>query len=217
MADNVVDFDNYLRALDKSVAEDKEREHDKAVYRKGYRKGVNKGFTEGIKRGFIAGAIATILLSGTLVLGVNGIKGYINDIGANNESVEYGYSAVISGTRPATNPGAYWYDYRDIALEYDAEKMDFDSFVYGAFNKIGWNKESTLECMDKLFYQLNLYGYTDYQSFVTYCESKGACETVDGKLVVDTSKYKDLVRDYIQNLNSAEKEQEKIEGFRQGK
>lgn len=217
MVGNVVDFEEYLKAQEESIANEDKKENEQRIYRKGYRKGINKGYAEGIKRGFVAGAIATILLSGTLVLGFNGVKGYVNDIIAQNESVEYGYSAVREGTRPATNPGAYWYDYRDIALEYDADKMDFDSFVYGAFNRIGWNEESTLECMDKLFYQLNLYGYTDYQSFVTYCESKGACKIVDGKLVVDTSKYKNLVRDYIQTLNSAEKQQEQVEVFRQGK
>lgn len=217
MANDSSDFEKYLKAKEESVLEEEKKEHDKKIYRNGYRKGFNKGFNGGMKRGFITGAIATIVLCGTLVLGFNGVKNYVGDITAKNDSVNYGYSAVIEATKPASNPGTYWYDYRDMALEYDAETMDFDSFVYGAFNKIGWNKESTLECMDKLFYNLNLYGYTDYPTFVSYCESKGACKEVDGKVVVDTDKYKDIIRNYIQILNDFDENKEVVEGFRQGK
>ena len=217
MADNAIDFEEYLKAREASVAKEQQEENNRRIYRRGYKKGLNRGFTEGIKRGFIAGAIAAVLVSGTLVLGYNGIKDSVTTALATNVSVDYGEDAVSVGTHPASDPGKYWYDYREIALEYDAKSMDFDSFVYGAFRRIGWNESSALECMDHLFSQLHSCGYTDYSSFASYCASKGACREVDGRLVVDTDKYRDLVREYIQSLNSVEKQQEDVNGFRQGK
>ncbi len=217
MAGNTVSMEDYLKAREASIAEEQQKENNQKIYRKGYRKGFNKGHFEGLKKGFIAGAIATILLSGTLVLGYNGVKGFVEDINTSNVSVEYGYNAVRSGTRPAQEPGAYWYDYYDIASEYDSENMDFDSFVYGAFNKIGWNKSSTLNCMNHLFSDLHQLGYTEYSSFDSYCSAKGACKVVDGKLVVDTDKYKEIIIDYIQTLNELEEKQQEVESFKQGK
>lgn len=217
MSNALIDDKTYNRAKSFSTQEEIPSEEKKKIYRNGHRKGFQKGLVDGFKKGIIVGAILTILATGTLVLTTNGIVNFIGKNTATNVSVDYGYEAVISNTHRASKPGDYWYDYHDIAMEFDAETMDFDSFVYGAYRKIGWNEDSTIMCMNRLFYELNLYGYTDYGSFVSYCESKGACKEVDGRLVVDTSKYKDVVTSYLRALSDSVDTQAELEEFRHGK
>ena len=207
----------YLVARDISVVDEKQKEREDAVFRKGYIKGVNDGHCVGLRKGFITGAMITILGVGTLVAGFTGVKGYVETKTATNPSVTAGYTAVISGTHRASDPQYYWYDYSGIALNFDEKEMDFDSFVYGVFKKVGWNKESTLECMDKLFHQLNLNGYTDSNSFFSYCKEKGLCKEVDGKLVVDTDKYMDAIQKYLLIYNELTENEDKVEQFKQSK
>ena len=215
--EKVVSFEEYLKAKEESIMQEERLDDERRIYRRGYRKGVSKGREEGNKKGFIAGAVLTILMCGMIAFGGHALGNAYGNLTATNKSVDYGYSAVAAGTHRASDPQYYWYDYGDIALEFDANNMDFDSFVYGTFKNIGWNEESTLECMDRLFYQFNLYGFTNYDSFVSYCESKGVCEEKDGKVVINVDKYRDAVKNYIQVLNEAEKDEEIVEGFRQGK
>lgn len=206
------DLEVYKRAKSKSVNSDgREAELRKIAYKKGYEKGTNKGLKTGIKSGIVIGAVATILVSTGISMVSNAFNNnYVND------SYNYGYKAVISETHRTNDNEHYWYDYIDIASSFDAETMDFDSFVYGTYAKVGWSEESRIDCMNDLFYNFKRLGFTNYSSFVSYCDSKGFCKEKDGKLVVDTHAFEKAIEEYMSNLNEIEEKEKSCEGFRNG-
>lgn len=122
-----------------------------------------------------------------------------------NESYDAGYQAVNYETHRTNDKEGYWYDYGDIAARYN-EDYDFDSWVYGTYKNVGWNTQSKLECMDDLFRHLELRGVTEYDSFLEYCDAKGVCVEKNGKLVIDTGKFSKVIEEYMNDLNSGEKE-----------
>ena len=132
-----------------------------------------------------------------------------------NPSYRAGYEAVSVETHRTQDNQHYWYDYGDIAARYD-ESYDFDSWVYGAYNNVGWNTESKHDCMDEIFDRLEDRGITDYDSFLEYCEAKGVCVENDGKLTIDTREFRKLTEDYMRDLNEGTLTQteDKKSGFR---
>lgn len=215
MEENITDFDKYKRSMNSSTKPLSAEDEKRVIYRRGYKKGANKGYLMGLKRGLVAGALATLVAVGAIGLGGNAVKNAWENVTATNSSVEYGYDAVRDGTYPAQEPGTYWYNYSEIADAYN-EDIDFDSFIYGATKKIGWNEASTIKCMDELFRALNRDGITDHHSFVSYCKARGACKEVDGEIVVDMSKYRELAAEYINMLDEMQEQEEKVSGFRRG-
>lgn len=132
-----------------------------------------------------------------------------------NDSYNAGYQAVSYETHRTQDNQGYWYDYHDIAGRYD-EAYDFDSWVYGTYKNVGWNQQSKLDCMDEVFDALEDRGITEYDSFLEYCDAKGACKEKDGRLVVDTKEFREITEDYMRQLNegTVEKEDGKKSGFR---
>ena len=86
------------------------------------------------------------------------------------------------------------------------EKYDFDSWIYGTYKNVGWNQESKISCMDEVFDALEDRGITEYDSFLEYCDAKGVCVEKNGKLVIDTGKFSKVTEEYMNDLNSGEKE-----------
>lgn len=132
-----------------------------------------------------------------------------------NDSYKAGYQAVNVETHRTSDNDGFWYDYGDIAARYD-EKYDFDSWVYGTYKNVGWNKQSKLSCMDELFDYLEDRGITEYDSFLEYCDAKGVCVEKDGKLVISTGEFSKVTEDYMRQLNgnTVTNEEEKESGFR---
>ena len=132
-----------------------------------------------------------------------------------NDSYRAGYTAVSGETHRTSDNEGYWYDYDDIARNYD-EKYDFDSWVYGAYHNVGWNEHSRISCMDELFDRLEDRGITEFDSFLEYCEAKGVCIEKKGKLVIDTKEFSNIIEDYMRSINEQEVivEEEKKSGFR---
>jgi len=130
-----------------------------------------------------------------------------------NDSYKAGYQAVNMETHRTSDNEGYWYDYGDIASRYD-EKYDFDSWVYGTYKNVGWNKQSKLSCMDELFDYLEDRGITEHDSFLEYCDAKGVCVEKDGKLVIDTGEFSKLTEDYMRQLNGVSETKEEKSGFR---
>lgn len=218
-SNNELEF--YELARKKSVnrtreqAQQREREYEKSIYRKGRREGYTSGAKNGLKKGFITGAIVAIIACSGFTMGKDAL---VSRFGSDysNPSVTAGYQVVGAETHRTDDMQNYWYDYYDIARGFDAETMDFDSFVYGNYRRVGWNESSRLSCMDELFYQFHSLGLTDFNSFVAYCEDKGVCKEVDGKLEVNTKAYENAVRAYIASLNEIQDLEEDVESFRHG-
>lgn len=212
------DRDIYESARRKSVSESQEQlkiQYNKRDLRGARREGFNKGAAAGLKRGFVAGAMVAVLACGGFAMAKNAVvNNFMRD--TSNVSFDAGYHAVAEETHRTSDNQGYWYDYYDIARSFDAETMDFDAFVYGNYKQVGWNTESKLDCMDELFYQFNLCGITDCTSFLSYCEGKGVCKEVDGKMQVDTKAYEKAVREYLASLNEARELEENIDSFRHG-
>ena len=168
--------------------------------------------------GFIKSHVKELAVVTALVIAlsssVNFFKGEINKDYANPD-YEAGYKIVSVETHRTQDNQNYWYDYWDIAGGYDYS-YDFDSWVYGVYDNVGWNQESKIDCMNEVFDKLEANGVTEYSSFVEYCESKGLCKEKDGKLVVDAKAYREFVKDYMLKLNSGslEEVEDKKSGFR---
>lgn len=215
-SNNEVDIAAFKRAKKKSVnANSSEEQRRRRAYKKGFERGYETGasqsYKNGVKTGIIVGAIAAILVSGYIAVVSNSFSpDYVND------SYKYGVEAVTLETHRTNDYQNYWYDYSDIAESFDAETMDFDSFVYGAYTKVGWNEESRLACMDNLFAYFSRLGITNYLSFSSYCESKGFCKEKGGKLVVDTSAFEKAVEKYMTTLNELGAKENEVERFRNG-
>lgn len=213
--------DIYEAAKRKSVnvtreeAESRKLEYTKRDIRNARRSGYNNGLKVGVRRGFISAAIVAVLICGGFKLGGNVYESLTVDY--KNPSYEAGYTAVSAETHRTQDNQGYWYDYYDIASDFDAETMDFDSFVYGSYKNIGWNVDSRLSCMDELFSRFKSCGLTDCGSFLAYCNERGLCEEVDGKLQVNTSAYEKAIKEYIQSLKDSQELEANIESFRQGK
>ena len=94
--------------------------------------------------------------------------------------------------------------------------MDIDIYIHNMYENLGWNKESTLLCMDELLEDLYTGGYTPYSSFLDYCASKGFVKEKDGKMVVDQTAYLQGYRHYINNLEKLDEIQNEIDQFRNG-
>lgn len=125
-----------------------------------------------------------------------------------NDSYKSGYQAVSLETFRTNDNTGFWYDYSDIAERFDAETMDFDSYVYGTYSNVGWNQESRIDCMNSIFRYFKLLGVTDYSSFLQYCDSKGVCKEEDGKLVIDTTEFCSVMEEYMESLNNVNEFQE---------
>ncbi|MDE5888466.1 MAG: hypothetical protein K2H20_00430 [Bacilli bacterium] len=190
-------------------------EYTKKDLRDARRDAYRKGATAGLKKGFMSAAIIAVLICGGIKLGGSAIDAITTNY--NNESVEAGYAAVNLETHRTQDNQGYWYDYYDIAKAFDAETMDFDSFVYGSYRNVGWNAESRLSCMDELFSQFKLCGLTDCSSFLAYCEEKGLCKEVDGQVKVDMKAYEQAIKEYLASLSEVQELEENIDSFRRGK
>lgn len=205
------------KSVNRTIEQEEERrnEYTKRAYREGRRDGFTAGAKKGLKRGFISAAIVTILLCSGFSMAKNAINdAFIKDY--SNPSATSGYQIAASATHRTADNQNYWYDYYDIARSYDAETMDFDAFVYGNYRYVGWNQESKLECMDELFHQFYSVGITDFYSFVAYCEDKGVCKEVDGKLQVDSKAYEQAIKDYLYSLNEVQSLNDHIDEFKHG-
>ena len=199
--DNIIKTRRYIinrRAKAKSVnrnLEEKERR------RQSFERGIDN-FTRFVSKNYkkVLGAAAVIALIG---LGM-----VLNDKLPNdnyiNDSYNYGIEAVRSETHRTYDNDGYWYDYYDIAARFDNEKMDFDSYIFGIYNNVGWDQCSRLDCMDSVFHSLNSYGYTEFSTFFDYCNARGFCVEKDGELVIDTSAFSSATRDYMEHLNCVE-------------
>ncbi len=206
--DNIRRVESYItqkrleRARQKSVNRTKEQAESREFSFK-------KGFDElayFVKRNIkdVARAAVFVAVIGASVLSIHNTlnPSYIND------SYTSGYQAVSYETHRTNDNSGYWYDYSDIASSYD-ESMDFDSFVYGTYKNVGWNPESKIDCMESLFKQFHLQGITHYSSFKDYCDAKGACELEDGKLVINTRKFCNIMEEYMDALNTVSELQSK--------
>lgn len=209
-----IDFERYRKARQKSVtvAElEAEKEQSYLEGRKvGYAKGAKKWYKKGVKRGIIIGATIAILTSGVVAFNHVDFKDY------SNESYTYGIEAVRGGKNPTLDHQHYWYDYFDIADDYDPQTMDFDAFVFGTYKALGWDEESKYSCMKKLFPYFYKLEFTEFETFVDYCNAKGLCYEKNGSLVVDIEKYKEAAKEYIASLNEIEEYQEVVNSFKGG-
>lgn len=200
---------------------------EKAIMERARNKSVNRTVEQQKEReislgkelvGFITSHVKEIAVTAAIFIAltssVNFFKAELNPDYI-NDAYNAGYHAVSVETHRTQDNQNYWYDYHDIAARYD-ESYDFDSWVYGTYKNVGWNEESRLDCMDEVFDALEDRGITAYDSFLEYCEAKGVCKEKNGKTVIDTKEYRELVEDYMRSINggSLENTDEKKSGFR---
>lgn len=95
----------------------------------------------------------------------------------------------------------YWVDYYKIAEGLATLDGDFNINIYGVFNSVGWNDESTIDQMNTIIRYCNQLEITDYNNFEDLCRQNGYCDK-DGK--VDLKKYRESMREYIENTNTNE-------------
>ena len=142
-------------------------------------------------------AVAAFLLIIALFIGGkiahNQLEPYFNGSYV-NQSYTVGYDSISSNTHRTSDNQGYWYDVDSIARLYDESEMDFDSFVYGAYN--GMNMR-TIPNMDDLFWQFRMRGITDYTSFTEYVKGCGYTREVDGQIIADFDAWKAAMKKQI--------------------
>lgn len=178
------------KSVNKSLEEAKSREQP---FKKGLEElayVIKRNVKEAVAIGAFVAVMATSMFSMHNILNPD----YIND------SYTSGYQAVNYETHRTNDNGGYWYDYSDIAGRYE-ETMDFDSYVYGTYKNVGWNRESKIDCMNTLFSHFHSQGITAYTSFKDYCMAKGACVEKDGRMVIDTGLFCNIMEEYMESLN----------------
>ena len=131
-----------------------------------------------------------------------------------NPSYEAGYQMVASETHRTADNRGFWFDYSDIAWAFE-EDTDFDSYVYGVYNRIaGSGSGRTKINMDDFFFQMYNRGLTPYRTFEDYCFAHGFTKEKNGKLTIDMGKYERAARDYMKDLKEIEQKQEVVQEFR---
>jgi len=160
----------------------------------------------------IEGAVLAVVIMASTYFTVPKVVDAFTDY--TNDSYHAGYHMVQEETHRTDDYQNFWFDYSDIADGYEAG-MDFDSYVYGVYNRIlGSGSGRTMINMDDFFYQMYRRGYTEYSSFEDYCLAHGFSKEKDGKVVVDTDKYESAARDYLKDLKAIEDKQEEVQSFR---
>jgi len=160
----------------------------------------------------IEGAIIAVALMASMYFTVPKVVDAFTDY--TNDSYHAGYHMVMEETHRTDDYQNFWFDYSDIAAGFE-EGMDFDSYVYGVYNRIlGSGSGRSIINMNDFFFQMYHRGYTEYSSFEDYCLAHGFSKEKDGKLVIDTGKYESAVRDYLRDLHQQDQLSEDIEAFR---
>ncbi len=145
-----------------------------------------------IKRAIVSFVLIVALFIGGKIT-YNQLEPYFNGSYV-NQSYTVGYDSISSNTHRTSDNQGYWYDVDSIARLYDESEMDFDSFVYGAYN--GMNMR-TIPNMDDLFWQFRMRGITDYTSFTEYVKGNGYTREVDGQVIADIDSWKDAMKKQI--------------------
>lgn len=188
-----------LAARKKSVNYKGQDRKTEVGYDIGYPNGSNKVYMKKL-------AIKYLAITASIIVAINSAmmwKDILNPEFA-NDSYDSARQIVSLETHRTQSNDAYWYDYSGMASMYDAETMDFDSYVYGVFSKLGWNNESKIDCMNDFFRALKNRGITSYDSFTRYCFAKGVCVVKDGDYVVDMNLYRETMEEYMISLNNLE-------------
>ena len=160
----------------------------------------------------IEGAVLAIVIMASAYFTVPKVVDAFTDY--TNDSYHAGYHMVMEETHRTQDLQNFWFDYADIADGFE-EGMDFDSYVYGVYQRIaGSGSGRTRVNMDDFFYQMYRRGYTEYSSFEDYCLAHGFSKEKDGKLVVDLGKYESGAREYLRDLKAIEDRQEDVQEFR---
>ena len=167
------------------------------------------GEVKGLKRGILIGSISTMLIAGMGYLGYNNLA-----IKRTTPSFEVGFEVPSEYTYRTNDKKNFWYDFSAIASEFDPETMDIDSFIYGCY--CHFFGDTRLDNMDSLLGCLYVRGYTEYDNFVDYCDARGLVEEKDGKMIINEKKYRQSVKDYMENMNKQEDINEELSEFRRG-
>lgn len=166
-----------------------------------------KGEVKGLKRGILIGSISTMLIAGM------GHLGYTNlAIKRTTPSFEVGFEVPSEYTHRTEDKKNFWYDFGGIASEFNPETMDFDSYIYGAFCRFPLDTRE--DNMDSLIRSMHVFGYTEYDGFLSYCRAKGFVEEKDGEEKINIKKYIQEIRKYMQTYNKKEQLEEEISDFR---
>ena len=97
--------------------------------------------------------------------------------------------------------------------QYDGSS-DIDMYINSIYVTVGWNNDSRLLCMDELMEDLYNEGYSPYNTFFAYCQSKGFVKEKDGKMVIDESAYQRGYKKYVDNLEEIDRLQQEVDEFR---
>ncbi len=191
------------RARRKSVnANLEEKKQRETSFEKGL-KDLKRFVTRNMREVVMTAAVVSMLIAGSISM--NSLKNDILNPEYANPSFDYGRQVVSMETHRTSGNDGYWYDYDDMAARYK-EGTDFDSFVYGAYGRLGWNNTSKINAMNKLFSELKYRGITEYGSFVDYCNDLGVCKEVDGELVVNMRAYSNLIEERLTDMNEQEQQ-----------
>ena len=182
-------MNTYENALNKSI---KQGTSKRVIYK--------KGIVKGLKTGILVKSVSAIILAG---LGSMGYKKLTTKMVNTSYVISYEAMHKYAHIVPETK-GKYWVDYTGLANEYNPKTTDFNSFIYGAYVTLPPKERE--ENMDELIKRLRSRGYTKYTSFLEYCMDKDLTKKVDGKLVVDTSKYIKTIRKYMIKYNKEQEE-----------
>ena len=160
----------------------------------------------------IQGAIAAIVIS---VIGFFTIPNVVDAFtNYSNTSYVAGYNNVKNETHRTESGFDFWFDYGDIAREYN-EEMDFDSYVYGCYVNISNSGSGrTLINMNDLFNSFYNHGLTPYRTFDDYCLAHGFVKEKDGKLITDLRAYSKGAKEYLEAMKTIEEVQQDIQSFR---
>lgn len=99
----------------------------------------------------------TIVIAGVAILIGLGDKAIDNYAEYKEISqIKSSYAQVLeSNTHRTYNNQGYWYDYEQMAKDLLQNPEDFGVQIYCIYDRIGYNDESKIECMNELFQNIN--------------------------------------------------------------
>lgn len=115
-------------------------------------------------------------------------------------------SIVNENTHRTEDREHYWIDYYKVAEGLATLDGDFNIYIYGVYQSVGWDNESTINQMNTIMRYCHSLDITNYEDFEDLCRQNGFCNS---KGEIDLRKYQNAMKEYLENVIAIEEAEEK--------
>lgn len=133
----------------------------------------------------------------------------INTINKEKEyrSLYHDASSIVSeNTHRTADMEHYWIDYYKVAEGLATLDGDFNVNIYGVYESVGWDNESTIDQMNTIMRYCHELNITNYKDFEDLCRQNGFCNS---KGEIDLGKYRSSMRNYLENIMAIQEAENK--------